>query len=397
MRARANGMVPDTHWKLVVDMNRENPLTSDVLVLARMERVRTPAANKPAPRSRVCIYCLRERPLSDYRKRDHVMPRAFGGFENSPTLDCVCDDCNGYFGRTIEREISRDSLEGLLRVYKGMKPASEAGDLRSKRSRLELNHEDPAWEGRHLVWAEGQGKPAASLVPQVGFPRRDGQGLVYVLERELADLSKPLPPEARLPGAGETLTLLSSSKEMTESLLGLLARRGISFQPTTHSEGHVVSVDGHAGVGIIGQVDENTFRYVGKIAFNYLAWRAGADFVRLESFNPIRAFVRHGTQVAYPLVRVVNEPILTTDSPDRRQTDGHLVMAMWSEDDEYLIGRVSLFNSLTYSVSLAATFQDVWRPMVTGHHFDHRSRRITMLVIARTGQGPDSAGLTNPI
>jgi hypothetical protein len=357
-----------------------------------MECVRTPKAQSQAPRSRVCIYCLRARPLSDYRKRDHVLPRAFGSFVNSPTLDCVCDGCNGYFGETIEREISRDSLEGLLRVHKGIKPASEARDLRAKRSRLELSHEDPAWQGRRLVWMEEDGKPVASLVPQVGFPRRDGQGLVYVLETDLADLRKPLPPEALPPGDGVTLVLVSSSKEMTERLLGVLARRGISFQPTKHSEGRLVSTDGHAGISIVGRVDENTFRYVGKIAFNYLARRAGADFVREEAFNPIRAFIRYGTQAAaQPLVRVVKEPILTTDTMDKRQTDGHIVVAAWSPDNQLVVGRVSLFNSLTYGVNLAENFSGAWGPLVTGHHFDHRTGRITPLVIGglTSGSGTD--------
>ena len=29
---------------------------------------------------------------------EHVIPQGFGRFgSNTPTLDCVCDDCNAYF------------------------------------------------------------------------------------------------------------------------------------------------------------------------------------------------------------------------------------------------------------------------------------------------------------
>lgn len=38
-----------------------------------------------------CIYCGSTKPPS---KREHVMSRALGTFEQNWTLDCVCDDCN---------------------------------------------------------------------------------------------------------------------------------------------------------------------------------------------------------------------------------------------------------------------------------------------------------------
>jgi HNH endonuclease len=47
-----------------------------------------------------CIYCTAIRPL-DFPK-EHVVPKAFGRFRNSLTLDCVCDECNTFFGRELE-------------------------------------------------------------------------------------------------------------------------------------------------------------------------------------------------------------------------------------------------------------------------------------------------------
>ena len=48
--------------------------------------------------------------------RDHVMPEAFGTFDENWTLDCVCKACNGHFGRTIELTLARGSTEALLRL-----------------------------------------------------------------------------------------------------------------------------------------------------------------------------------------------------------------------------------------------------------------------------------------
>jgi hypothetical protein len=56
-----------------------------------------------------CIYCNAIEPL-DFPK-EHVVPKAFGRFRNSLTLDCVCDECNTFFGRELEVFLTRDSVE----------------------------------------------------------------------------------------------------------------------------------------------------------------------------------------------------------------------------------------------------------------------------------------------
>jgi hypothetical protein len=75
--------------------------------------------------------------------------------------------------------------------------------------------------------------------------------------------------------------------------------------------------------------------------------------------------------------------ILADDTVESRETDGHMVTAAWTMDNKHLVGQVSLYNSLTYFVSLSRDFVGVWRPLVTGHHFDHRTGNITLLVNTR--------------
>ncbi len=314
-----------------------------------------------AQRTRVCIYCLLDRPLSDYRKRDHVMPQAFGRFTPiNPTLKCVCDACNSYFGDTIEREMGRDSLEALLRLVHKTKPASEVHQLGDTRVSATLDHEDPEWKDCHLTWKHEDGELVASLVPQVGFHRRDGSGWIYVTEKDLLDTEKPLPQEADEPRKG--MRIVSPARDIDERLIGVLAARGIAFKMVKQGGGHLSSADGVARVSIRGSVDETSFRCVGKIAFNYLTWRTGEDFVRSETFNAIRAFVRYGTATSYPLVKADPRPMLADDTVEVRQTDGHLVTAAWTVDNKHIVGQVSLYNTLTYFVSLSRDFLGVWRP-----------------------------------
>jgi hypothetical protein len=320
------------------------------------------------------------------------MPRAFGRFTDSPTLDCVCDECNGYFGETIEREMGRDSLEALMRLIHRIKPASEVHELGKKRVKTTLDHEDPAWSACHIEWKEEDGEPVVSLVPQVGFRRLDGTGWIYVTEKDLEDTKKPLSPEADEPKKG--MRLVSPSREIDERLVGVLARRGIPFQKIRESGGIHGSESGYAKVNIHGTVDETSLRCVSKIAFNYLAWRAGADFVRTETFNAIRSYIRERTQPSYPLVRVDPQSMLIDDTGGVRRSDAHMVAAAWTLDNKHLVGQVSLFNALTYFVALSWDFLGVWRPLVTGHHFDHRGRRITPLLNTMIHRGTVHSAVT---
>ena len=55
-----------------------------------------------------------------FRWVEHVIPQGFGRFgSDTPTLDCVCDDCNAYFGRELDLLLMRDTYEGISRSSRG--------------------------------------------------------------------------------------------------------------------------------------------------------------------------------------------------------------------------------------------------------------------------------------
>jgi hypothetical protein len=176
------------------------------------------------------------------------------------------------------------------------------------------------------------------------------------------------------------MRLISKLEEMNERLIAVLLQRGIKFQKIGTIGEPPSSVEGLAPLDQKARFDDMIFRCVAKIGFNYLAWRQGADFVRSDGFNALRTVVRYGTRASYLLVDVRTAPILADDTPLTRQTDGHLVTAAWTRDSRHIVGQVSLFNSVTYAVSLAKDFAGIWRPLRTGHHFNYRTGRIDKLV-----------------
>lgn len=68
---------------------------------------------------KICIYC-HQIDAGRFRGREHVIPQGFGRFgSETPTLDCVCDDCNGCFGRELDQLLTRDTYEGISRYSRG--------------------------------------------------------------------------------------------------------------------------------------------------------------------------------------------------------------------------------------------------------------------------------------
>ena len=57
-------------------------------------------------------------------------------------------------------------------------------------------------------------------------------------------------------------------------------------------------------------IDESIVRAVAKIAFNYLAYWQGSEFMLEPDFNRTREFIRYGVKPQYPLIKIRQEAIL---------------------------------------------------------------------------------------
>jgi hypothetical protein len=63
-----------------------------------------------ASSEKTCIYCPQTDP-GRFRGVERVIPQGFGRFgSDTPTLDCVCDGCNAYFGRELDQLLTRDTF-----------------------------------------------------------------------------------------------------------------------------------------------------------------------------------------------------------------------------------------------------------------------------------------------
>lgn len=154
-----------------------------------------------------------------------------------------------------------------------------------------------------------------------------------------------------------------------------LAEKGISFQ----CEGEVVSANWSQSLLAETQatINHTIFRATAKIAFNYLAYWEGGEFVRQLSFDWIRNFVRYGVQAPYPLVKV-SQPSILADEGIRRRV-GHSVTLAWGTDRVSIVAQVSLLNLFTYSICLARNYEGGRRRVVRGHFFNTYNGEILEL------------------
>jgi len=307
--------------------------------------------------------------------REHVLSRAFGTFVDTPTLlNMVCGDCNQFFGDHLETRVARGAFEGLLRYQRGAKaPDRETVHLRYVEFTLP---EGPAWAGVRLNLSWRDGKLAVDLISQVAFFDRATSQWVHFsdIEIEADALSKSTTLNRK------TARIYGRSAEDRDRLLALLARRGISFgrlDDISAPEGLFQGSD--IEVEVTFTINKGIRRCMAKYAFNFLALVSGAAFVLERDFDAIRRFIRYGEMPAYNLVRERFGPILRDDSATRRQTSGHLLTVNWAVSGIDLVGQVSLFNSVTYAVSLTRHYSGVWRPVRSGLHFNLRDRKVQPL------------------
>ena len=134
-----------------------------------------------------CIYCLEEKP-EDQFNREHVIPESFGGFSDGLVLhNVVCEACNSYFGKTLDRILARGTPEGLQRYLWGVKDPEEVHKF--EYHNLRLSADIPGdYEGALLGLAgDAQAPKGVRAVPitQVGFANRTDDRFTFFTLAEI--------------------------------------------------------------------------------------------------------------------------------------------------------------------------------------------------------------------
>lgn len=322
-----------------------------------------------------CIYCLEGKPVDSFRKTEHVLPQSFGKFKDNLTLNkIVCDTCNEYFGNNLELHLGRDSFEGMARFDHNVKRSNE---FRSpgKESRLSIKLNEGPLKGAYAYreYSELEGKIIIKPIPQVGFKRSGGPDYEYFPLDRIPDkdyLESNFDLKAQ-----ESIRTLGASMETAQKHF---IEKGISFNPC--GEGYPSEPHKDWECEVTGQIDQAIFRSIAKIAFNYLAYWAGPDFVIESPFHPIRKYIRYGEKTSYPFVVILDKSILRDEPVEGKRRLGHIIVLAKSRNGLSVVSQVSLFNWATYSVVLAKDYHGKQFAIEEGRFFNVANGEILELV-----------------
>lgn len=331
----------------------------------RMSRRRRPFSSER------CIYCSSTEPR---RCREHVIPQALGTFSQNWTLTCVCKTCNQTFGRELETLLGRDSSEAFLRFEHGVATRDTASKLLNRRvtTRIAAPHTFGGVRLRLRAADDGK-KLEPDLIPQIGM-RRPGGAWEYFAEQDLTlDLLRRFEGDAEM----QLLGLPTESFRLLAKLVSLGAR----FEGTGHASRVTIADTGPLSIEQEVAFDLPLRRAGAKIAFNYAAKVLGADVVRGEAFDQIREFVRRGMEPR-PLVIAGQFSSLINEATPLR---GHVVTIEWMPSRQELVAIVSLFNWISYGVTLGEGDGTRWAAIAHRHFFDLESREVRAFVVDAVG------------
>jgi hypothetical protein len=325
-----------------------------------------------------CIYCLEERPRSSFRRKEHVIPRAFGKFVNNLVLkDSVCDDCNQFFGNEIELYLGRDTFESIERLRHSINPKEPLRE----RKRIKSKIRNGVLKGV-IVRERGLGKSGridVVRVVQAGFYHTQRDEYEFFEPKDIQSVKEM--EERGYTIKNKQILLIAKEGEEVEKLIDKLNALGFSLKSETVL---VEEEPPEATVSIETDItlDKTIMRGFCKIAFNYLAYVAGTGFVLYDDLNPIRTFIRKGEGESDRFISVNLRPILHEDQwlekTGAKVTQGHLINVKWIGRN--VVSKVSLFNTHTFGILLCKDYQGIWRPIKSGHHFDVEKKEVTRLL-----------------
>jgi HNH endonuclease len=333
-----------------------------------------------------CIYCRSEVP-SD-APREHVIPQGFGVFKPDITLDCVCKDCNHYFGSKLEWRMRVESLEGMRRLQFGL--TGVVGGIGANNV-VPVIAEGDDWKGaRTIIRTDGNGKMRTEIPTQVGARRNPSEGFEWRLERDLS-----VEWADRFPKGSEFRLIGGEGPADSERLL----KKWIEVCPTFVYGGTMeppfVGNDGMILLHVEHQNSPAVVRCLCKIAFNYMAHTCGQQFALSSSFDAMRSFVRCDSgdpDDAEGRAFLKSNPIIAQEIVHRKHvTDGHVLTIDCRPHDRVVEVQVALFNSIHYRIPMCRDY--LGHRFTRGHHFSVHTGEASEMRTAIAGPDFDPSSL----
>lgn len=330
-----------------------------------------------------CIYCKKPIFGNKNKTKEHIFLKSFGCPDDF-VIHCVCYECNNNFGKTIDRWFSYDSFEGVKRL-RLLGSKSKQGLKHYKRLSINLPYDEQFGDFQGTIVQIDIDNPEELVLPnQVGLLNKSKK-YEYITLNELENTKNLDDRLKNYSFKKEKIKILSKNDtELAKSLKKLekLKIKGPKFKVLDKRfgfPGKPAKANSKIWVKIKGIIDKEILRVIAKIAFNYLAFSKGEEYVLQDKFDDTREFIRTGKNEKNVYFVLPNaKHILSNEFRRIKFFEGFLVNI--ERERNNIVSRVSLFNDLTYKVILSINSENLWLPNFNiGHSFDYKRKELKKL------------------
>lgn len=304
----------------------------------------------------ICIYCRQDNP-ANFKGVEHVVPQAFGTFgPQTPTLHCVCDDCNGHFGKNHDIYLARETIEGISRYKKGIF-SSAARPQKHLNITLEEGPEAGEFAGMKVAL---DGTTGELMPPKAQFRiinQKTGKPEIY-FKHQITGLQLPEDVYGK-PGDGKEIKgtwscrIFAFSNDEHDDFVECLRTNGINFipgEPFRMPEAGTPDDDGKftLPVEIEGEIGLEHRMAHTKILLNFIAKYLGCEEALKPEWDFLRRYARYGEGT---IKYIVIDPPPEKDDELRRLIAESIVIRLENVKG-HICGILRFYGNHTYTYVL---------------------------------------------
>lgn len=289
-------------------------------------------------------------------------------------MDCVCKNCNGEFGKTIERYLAGDSIEGLWRLQKiGSRSKKHIVQTRIK---INVPDENKFGDFRGAIVYFDFAKKDSLLLPSQILTEDDFGNRKFFL---IADIEKEEIKDELFKYKNRGFSIIRQNADDEKAAIQKLKQIGIDFKPIREvklPEG-ALEDDGTLKLIVEGVMDNVIFRAIAKIAFNYVAKVKGPELALNSRFDAVREYIKTGIKTNFKIVEIKQGHILDDETNNKYFFEGHIFIVQTKGNR--IIGKVSLSNTFAFYYVVNLGKLNVLYDLKSGHAYSLNKDRIIEL------------------
>lgn len=307
-----------------------------------------------------CIYCKKEDSVN-FKGVEHVIPKSFGTFgSKTPTLKCVCDECNAYFSKELDLLLARDTIEGVMRSKKGI-PSQAKNVPKSLKFNLEEVPENGEFGGALIGGPDpvtGQHRP---LLPQFWVKNiQTGNWERYRISEIKGVVMTDEKYGPATPGSRQ-MKVMGPSQEKYDEVLAELKKCSIPFRitDTLKEIPFLKDIDPEGKVIVRGTIDgkigKGHKRAFAKVLFNFATYYLGKEETLRLQWDSARQFIRYdGETLKW---RVSQKPFWDgQENGNLRFQDDSSNLRIENQKGN-VVGVIQVYNLFTHEIILVENYE----------------------------------------